>query len=151
MFAVYEFEFFEDDGLIVAVPFDLEGGTQGSSWEEASRMAADWLLGEAEHALMARLTMPAATFNNTPVHGGRVGVVAVQASLDAIDAVSASEAARLLGVSRGRVSQMLKSGLLEGYSKGRSTFVTRASIDARIAENPGPGRPRKCNVDAALA
>lgn len=35
MFAVYEFEFFEDEGWVLALPFGLEGGTQGRDIAEA--------------------------------------------------------------------------------------------------------------------
>ena len=55
----------------------------------------------------------------------------------------ASEAALALGVSRPRISQMIKSGRLEGYTKGRATFVTTESVRARLADHPTAGRPRK--------
>lgn len=143
MLAIYEFELFQDEGWVLAFPFDFEGGTQGSSIKEACEMAADWLKGEVEHLLMTRQALPEATFGNVPVHGGRIAIVAVQADLDSIDTVAACDAAKMLGVSRARVSQMLSAGQLEGYRKGRSTFVTRASVEARLAESPKPGRPKK--------
>lgn len=87
--------------------------------------------------------LPAPTFDNAPKHGGHVGVVAVETSLEAVDCVTASEAAEMLGVSRGRVSQMLAAGQLEGWRRGASTFVTRASVHARLTERPHPGRPCK--------
>ena len=143
MLAVYEFEFFDEDGHILAFPFDMEGGTQGRDPKEAAEMAADWLKGEMEHRLMAGAPLPEATFGNDPQHGGRVGIVAVDANLDSIDTVSATDAAELLGVSKARVSQMLASGQLEGYRKGRATLVTLESVKARLADAPKPGRPRK--------
>lgn len=142
MFAVHEFEFFEAEGWILAIPFGLEGGTQGTDPEDAARMAVDWLRGDAERAAMTGVPLPVPTFGNTPKHGGRVGVVAVEASLDTIDAVSAGEAAQMLGVSRGRISQMLATGQLEGFHRGRASFVTRDSVEARLAEAPRAGRPR---------
>lgn len=141
MFAVYEFEFFTEDGWVVALPFGMDGGTQGTDEADAARMAADWLRGEIEHSLMTDTPMPTPTFGNLPEHGGRIGIVAVDASLASIDSVSAAEAARLLGVTQGRISQMLASGQLEGYHVGRAAFITRASIEARIAESPKAGRP----------
>lgn len=106
-------------------------------------MAADWLKGELEHRLMTGIPFPEATFGNKPCHGGRVAIVAVDADLDSVETVAASDAADMLGVSRARVSQMLSSGLLEGYRKGRGTFVTLESVKARLAERPKAGRPRK--------
>ncbi|WP_165050800.1 MULTISPECIES: helix-turn-helix domain-containing protein [unclassified Adlercreutzia] len=143
MLHVYEFEVFEDEGWLLAFPYDMEGGTQGADFKEVCEMAADWLQGEMEHRVMCDLPLPEATFDNEPRHGGRNIVVAVSAGLETIDAVTASEAADMLGVSRSRVSQMLKTGQLEGYARGRVTFVTRASVEARIAEHPKAGRPRK--------
>lgn len=142
MFAVYEFEFFEDEGLVLAFPFDLDGGTQGADVREASEMAADWLKGDIEHRLMYGVEIPEPTFGHEPQHGGRVGVVAVEADLDSVQTVAATDAAAMLGVSRARVSQMLSSGLLVGYRKGRTTLVTLESVKARLSEAPKAGRPR---------
>lgn len=146
MLSVYEFELFEDEGFTLAFPFDMEGGTQGRDMKEASEMAADWLKGEMEHRMMAGEPIPEATFGNEPRRGGRVAIVAVDANLDSVETVTASGAAEMLGVSRPRVSQMLASGLLEGYRKGRSAFVTLDSVKARLAESPKAGRPRKATT-----
>lgn len=48
MLHVYEFEVFEDDGVLLAVPYDLDGGTQGRDMREVAEMAADWLQLEME-------------------------------------------------------------------------------------------------------
>lgn len=146
MLAVYEFELFENEGFVLAFPFDMEGGTQGRDVKEASEMAADWLKGELEHRLMAGEPLPEATFGNEPQYGGRIAIVAVDANLDSVETVAASDAAEMLGVSRSRVSQMLANGLLEGYRKGRGTLVTLESVKARLAENPKAGRPRKVSA-----
>ena len=47
------------------------------------------------------------------------------------ETVSAAEASRMLGVSAGRVTHMLDSGILQGYRRGRRTFVTVESIESR--------------------
>ena len=59
------------------------------------------------------------------------------------EVVSAAEASRRLGVSAGRVTHMLDAGVLEGYRRGRRTFVTVESIDRRKASKARAGRPRK--------
>lgn len=143
MLHVYEFEVFEDEGWVLAFPYDLEGGTQGKTLREAAEMAAEWLQGEMEHRIMKQLPPPEPTFGNAPQHGGENMIVAVSVDLDAIPTVTASEAARMLNVSRPRISQMLKTGKLEGYTKGHATFVTTASIEARLNDKPRPGRPKK--------
>lgn len=151
MLGVYEFELFEEDGMVLAFPFDLEGGTEGRGWKDAAEMAADWLKGELEHMLMVGQEPPEATFGHVPEHnGGRVAIVAVEADLSKVEAVSAAKAAEMLGVSRPRVSQMLKSGQLEGWRDGRDTMVTVASIEARLSERPRAGRPKE-DREAVLA
>ena len=143
MFFMAEFELFESEGAILALPFGLEGGTEDPTTEEAAAMAADWLRGEVEHWLMTGTRLPSPPLGNVPLRGGRVCIVGVSCSLEAIDTMTASEAAQALGVSRPRISQMIKSGRLEGFTRGHATFVTTASVRARLAEPPRPGRPRR--------
>lgn len=40
MLHIYEFEVFEDEGLVIALPFDMDGGTRAS----ISAKPARWLL-----------------------------------------------------------------------------------------------------------
>ena len=143
MLHVYEFELFEDDGMYLAFPFDMEGGTQGETVEEACRMAADWLQTEMEYRDMNGESFPEATFGNKPTHGGQALVIAVNAGKDTVDKVSASDAARMLGVSPGRVSQMIANDQLQAFKDGHKTWVTVDSINARLEESPKAGRPRK--------
>lgn len=142
MLYVYEFELFEEDDYILAFPFDFIGGTQGINYAEASAMAADWLRTEIEQRLMRSEPIPEATLGNEPQNHGRILLVAVEVNLKDINTVSAKDAANLLGISKSRVSQMLKSGQLAGYREGRDTFVTLDSIKARIASSPSAGRPK---------
>ncbi|MCL2807010.1 MAG: helix-turn-helix domain-containing protein [Coriobacteriia bacterium] len=143
MLYVYEFEVFESEGSLLAFPFDFGGGTQGDTEKEIAEMAADWLRVDIEHRLIHGIALPEATFGNKPKHGGRILLVAIEVSLDTIDAVAAHEAADMLGVSRGRITQMVSSGVLEGFRKGRDAYVTVDSIEARLADTPTAGRPRK--------
>lgn len=143
MLHLYEFEIFEDEGWYLALPFDWDGGTQGTSFEDACEMAADWLRIMCEDCAMHAKELPTPTFGNEPCHGGRVVLLGIQAGLDTVRKVSASEAARLLGVTPGRVTQMLDANKLEGWREGRRTWVTVDSIEARLAERPKAGRPKK--------
>ena len=141
MFHVYEFEVFESEGWFVALPFGLDGGTQGSSYSEVCALTADWLRMTCEHLEMSGQAFPQATFGNKPRHGGQIMIVGVDASLDKVRKVSASDAARMLGVSPGRVSQLLGAAQLEGWREGNRTWVTLDSVEARLAEAPKAGRP----------
>lgn len=60
-----------------------------------------------------------------------------------IKCVAASEAARMLGLSKQRVSGMLNDGVLHAVPLGNKRLVTLASNNKR-KENPrGAGRPKK--------
>ena len=140
----YEFEFVSGDKNIVVLPFDFDGATQGDGLKDAAEAAADWLKNEIECRLMLGEDIPEPTFGSYPAHDhGRIVIVSVMAGLETVDVVSATEAARRLGVSNARISQMLKSNLLMGYRKGRDTLVSIQSISARLADSPKPGRPHK--------
>jgi len=140
---VYEFEFFESEGYLIVCPFDMEGATQGRDLQEAVEMAADWLRMDIQYRLMYNEPLPKPTFGNTPKEGGFVVVIAVEAGLDTIRRVSASEAARLLDVSPARVNHMIRDGLLLSYKDGYNVWVTLDSVEARLREPRKAGRPKK--------
>ncbi|MEG2533989.1 MAG: DNA-binding protein [Gordonibacter sp.] len=146
MMHVYEFEVFEDDGWYLALPFGMEGGTQGKSIKEAAINASDWLQIEMEHRAMRELPFPQETFGNEPRNNGKIMLVAVNAGTNTVPRVTAAEAARRLGVTRGRVSQMIASGLLEIFELDGRTWVSTYSVDARLSEKPKAGRPRKATL-----
>ena len=149
MFYTYEFEVFESDGLLVAVPYDMDGGTQGEDWEDLGDMVSDWLRGEINYRLMQGKGLPPRTFGNSPRKGGTNIVVSVQAGLDTVERVTAADAARMLGVTPGRVSQMLSTGQLVGWRDGHSSYVTRDSLEARMKAGSKVGRPRASACEAA--
>lgn len=151
LFGVYEFEIVQDEGWYVASPYDLPGGTQGEDFEDLCLMVADWLKTTLEDFDMRDETPPRPTFGNAPRHGGTNMVFAVQAGRETVEKVTASEAARLLGVTPARITQMLASARLIGYRDGRNTYVTMDSVRARLEERPRGGRPRKREAVAASA
>lgn len=142
MLHVYEFEIFEDEGLLMAFPYDMQGGTQGRTFKDACEMAADWLQAECEHRAMHGLPFPEATFGNEPRNGGKTVIVAVSAGKDTVRRMSKAEAARALGVTAGRVTQMVAANKLESFELNGREWVTAASVEARIRESPRAGRPK---------
>ena len=56
--------------------------------------------------------------------------------------VTATEAAEMLGLSKGRVSHMLDAGVLQSIPFGNERLVTIASINERKANPRKAGRPR---------
>ena len=143
MFYMQEFELVRDEGWVLAMPFDLEGGTQGKNVSEAMEMACDWLREEVLAHMASGKELPKTSFGNAPVQDGHIALIGVSVDLADVPSVSAAEAADMLGVSRPRVSSMIKSGMLTGWKEGRNTRVSVESIEARLAEAPRAGRPKK--------
>ena len=142
MLYIWEFEFFESNGYVDAFPCEpLDGGTFGDDLEDAVESAADWLACMVDEHLMGNCELPPMEFGHEPEHGGRIIAVAVERSLDEIPAMTAADAARELGVSTARVSQLIKAGLLDSWRDGTKRMVSRASVEARKKSDPKPGRP----------
>jgi excisionase family DNA binding protein len=145
---IYEVELTRDDEDIsawnVTVP-DLEGCfTFGHSFDEAIEMAVDALKTYVGALIRDGSSIPKATFGHKAPVGGRV--VAVSFETDAsyiLDAVEPCIAAEMLGVSRGRVSQLIRSGQLRSYMVGVLPMVDLDSINERLENPPKVGRPRK--------
>ena len=135
MLYLYEIEIFKDDDYYIAVPFDFEGATEGFSKQECLEMAADLLTSEIQHRLMHRDNLPEPTIDNSPQYEGKIYSLAIDTGIGAIPRMLKSEAARSLGISQGRVTQLVKSGKLETFSYQGREYVTKASVDARKEYN----------------
>ncbi|MFQ9742423.1 MAG: hypothetical protein ACLRX5_08065 [Slackia sp.] len=127
MIYIREFEIYENDGFFIAEPLDMEGGTFGESFEDAVKSASNWLRETALDSMAHGRLMQGGRLNGTPSHGGRVVVVSVDCDLSRTDAVTAADAARMLGVSSARVAQMCESeaDVLE-RRKGEWSCVNRS-------------------------
>ena len=143
MIYIREFEFYESDGCMLACPCDMEGGTFGDGLEDAVRSAADWLRETITDSLVRDEAASGGKLGHAPRFGGRVIAVAVDCDLSRVDAVTAADAARMLGVSTARIAQMCESGRLTSWKQGTRRMVMRSSVEARMAEAPKAGRPRK--------
>lgn len=145
MLYLREFEITEpdDNGLCAVLPFGLPGATQGEGFDDAMEMAADWLYHTVQDTLIRGEEVAEPHFGNDPENGGKVVTVAVDVDLSRADAVTAADAARILGVSTARVAQMCEKGLLASWKDGSRRMILRDSVNARLAEAPKAGRPRK--------
>ena len=134
----------EESGYSVKVP-DLDGCySQGDSISEALEMAVDALITYTAALLKCGDVLPEPTFGHVAPAGGMVVALSFEADANyIIDGVSPSEAAMMLGVSRGRVSQMIRDGVLATYKHAGTRYVDLESIHARLAAPPSAGRPRK--------
>ena len=132
---LYEVEIFKDGNFYIAVPFDFNGATEGFSKLECLEMAADLLTSEIQHRLMHRDNLPEPTIDNSPQYEGKIYSLAIDTGIDAIPRMLKAEAARELGISQGRVSQLIKTGKLETFLYQGKEYVTKASVDARKQYN----------------
>lgn len=137
----------EGGGYSVEVP-DLPGCfTYGETVEDAAAMAADAAKTYVASLMEHGETVPSPTVREVEGAALMVFFEVDSSYIVSGETVSAAEASRMLGVSAGRVTHMLDSGILQGYRRGRRTYVTVESIERRMESNPGSGRPRT----AALA
>lgn len=145
MVYIWEFEFFEADGYINAFPCGEfgYGATFGKTLEEAVEMAADFLSEVVDDHLMNGTQLPETHFGHNPEHGGKIIAIAVSRELGNIPSMTAADAARELGVSTARVSQLINAGLLDSWKDGTKRLVSRESVKARKEESPKPGRPKE--------
>ena len=141
MFTIHEFEVFPgESGMWVADALDMPHITQGEDFARACEAAADLLHEAALDALMRGERLPNGSVGHDPSEpGGKVVLVGVSASLADIAKVSATEAARRLGVSRPRVTAMVNAGRLEGWRDGRNAWVSERSLEHAL-ENRGAMR-----------
>lgn len=92
----YEFEVFKGEVYFVAMPYDFEGGTQGEDFENAVRMAGDWLRGTVEECEDRGLALPVPTRGNEPRHGGENVLVSSETGLGHPGTASPDESFLLL-------------------------------------------------------
>lgn len=84
--------------------------------------------------------LPMASFSNPP---GCVIAVEVDKSFIRESAcMTISQAAQALGITRGRASQLAKSGLLDSVEVDGRRMVTIAGVNERKANPPAPHRSR---------
>jgi excisionase family DNA binding protein len=142
----YEVIISPDDGAYSMEAPDLAGcHTWGNSVEEVLRKAPDALETHVGSYLADSTEVPTATFGHRAGEGEVLAVISFEATAASVGAphIAARHAAERLNVSKGRISQLLADGRLEGYRDGREVMVSIASIDRFESNRRGSGRPRK--------
>lgn len=127
---------------------DFEGGyTDGDDMEDAVAMAAEvlWLL--VDDYLQLDKPLPKPTY--PPDHEGLLVVVSADVDTER-GMLTTRMAASMLGVSDGRVRQMIGSGKLAAKKQGRDNYVYLWSVKERLRNPPKPGRPRKGASDKSV-
>ena len=138
-----DFELVNKGQRVVAYPVGLGGVTEGYDFDDAVRMAADWLKETALDFLMRDELWPDLPLATSPTRDGRMVTLAVDVSLEQEPAVTAAEAARMLGVSTARIAQLCASGALDSWKVGGSRMVRLECVKERADAEVTPGRPRR--------
>jgi predicted RNase H-like HicB family nuclease len=127
----------------VSVP-DLDGCfTCGKGMDEAVAMAADAMMTFIAALVKFGDPVPDSTFGHKAPKGGKVMAVSFETDASYIvDTVAPSVAAEMLGVTRGRVSQMVRAGALEAIKDEAGTRILRSSVETRLSEPRSAGRPK---------
>ena len=131
----------EDGGFWAEVP-DLPGCYgQGDTFADCVRSASDGVETHVAALIEDGRDVPPAS----RVSADDGEVVYVYADAETVDlgepSMSASTAAERLGVSKGRISQLIAAGKLEAYRTPHYTMVTVASVEAYESSPRKAGRP----------
>jgi excisionase family DNA binding protein len=143
---IYEIVISPDDNMYSMEVPDLPGCfTWGDSIGEVLEKAPDALETHVGACLADGETVPPAVFGHKANDDQTLAVVSFEVTAASVGAphIAARYAAERLGVSKGRVSQLLGEGRLEGYRNGREVMVSETSIERFAASRRSVGRPRK--------
>ncbi len=133
----------DEGGFWAEVP-DLPGCFgQGGTLMEAVESVSDGV--ETHLAALAEYGMPVPKASVVTSDDGHV--VYVYANTDGFSlgapSMPAAEAARMLGVTPGRVSQLIKAGKLDAERSASGTMVTEESVRAYMGTPRSAGRPSR--------
>jgi predicted RNase H-like HicB family nuclease len=117
--------------------------TQGSSYIDAIEMAADFLRGLVIDALAAGEDLPARDFSSNLGDHEQSVVLALDISSSDLEWIPSEEAAYILGITPGRVRALANTGKLPTEKRGRDLYVSRTAVEARKANPPRRGKPKR--------
>ena len=131
----YHFEF-EDIGAAYG---------DGETYKEAIEEAAATLQLVIATYLDSGMRLPEPVFRLPNKDETRVAVAidVTQEFIEQTKCMTITDAAQDLGVSKGRIVQMINAGILQAVAFGNERLVTIASLNKRKANPRGAGRPKK--------
>jgi hypothetical protein len=118
-------------------------------------MAADYLWLAASFKLKNGEPLPAAAFGRAITQNQKAVIISVLFDMAALkeewDWISTSTAAEILKVQPARVRKLVLDGILQSQKRGRDVYVRLDEVEARAANNPGPGNRSKAKRERAAA
>jgi predicted RNase H-like HicB family nuclease len=140
-----------ESGYYVHFPDLPDAFTQGADLKQAVLNAAEVLELTLADYIGDGLEPPVPVFGRNQGIGTTIALVTVDVTEEDVRRmgfVASSEAAHMLGVSKGRVAQLVVRGQLESMGAGTSRLISLQSINDRLAQAPCAGRPSKQLVQA---
>jgi len=139
----------EDSGrYYVCFPELDDAYTSGDDMNDAVKKAGEVLELTIAAYLDEGKRLPIPQFRGNEGDLIRIGISVVinNEMRERMKSVTPSEAAKMLGVSKGRISQMLNAGILQSVPFGNERLVTLASVNLRLNSQRLNGRPKKAVV-----
>ncbi|MDR1184007.1 MAG: type II toxin-antitoxin system HicB family antitoxin [Coriobacteriales bacterium] len=136
----------EVSGYFVYFPDLPDAFTQAADIRHAALNASEVLELTLADYIEEGIEPPVPTFGHQCDSKNSVVLVSVDVDEEKVRLmhfVDSSEAARLLGLSKGRIAQLAASGQLESVGSGTSRLISLTSIYARLSMPIKPGRPQK--------
>ena len=130
----------DKDGYAVSYPQFPDAVTFGATREEALQRAAQVLVLTIAEYIEDGCELPA---QQRVAEVLAVNVQITGTDIDKSKCYTIEQAAEMLGVTTGRVSQLANTGKLQAVTFGKKRMVTIASVNKRKANPPSPHRPRK--------
>lgn len=133
----------EDEGGYTVIVPQFDVAASGDSIAEACTEASGCLqLLVAEYVARGD-ALPESVFSDSP-QVILTGIVTSEFVAET-ECLTVTEAAEYLGVTKGRISQLVKSGQLDTKEFHGRPMVTIESLNHRRKDQPGAGRPRKAH------
>jgi len=140
---------YDDASCTIELP-DWGVTTEGSSLKDALEMGVDLLRTEVTYALANNRPLPEPHFDHRRSDNEERVILSVDVTSESAKQewpwISTSEAAELLGVTIGRIHQLINAGTLRSTKEGRDMFVLRSDVERRLASSPQAGRPKKLSA-----
>jgi len=136
-----------DDGWYTVEFPDWGTMTEGKNFDRAIFMGADLLQVMVTTALLDDDPIPKAIYGHSLKEGEERVIFSCSTTLKEAKEqwpwINIKNAAKMLGVTPGRVHQLIASGALHSMKDEFFTFVLLEDVENRLANPPCTGRPKK--------
>lgn len=140
----YQFEIIKNEGMFVGYCPDLDLSTQGETLEELYVMMGDIVDFDVSHRIAEGREIIEPRYDHKPQNGGYMVTVVAPLMFTYKEGLTFENAAKMLQLTPGRVSKIVRDGLMPMYvdPEGRKRIPAEA-VKERMKLKPNAGRPKK--------